>query len=261
VTLNPLGPERIAVLSGPTLMPSWDQELWDELSKRPNVAIQIPTTAVSVKILNRACILDGWILRETTGIAPAVVEFFDGADATGQIIGEQTIPGPSSGAAGGTQADVDASAANAAAANNVTLPGVAGQTTFITGFEITGAGATAGSVIVVTVTGILGGTKTYQLVIPTGAGVGIVPLQVEFSRPIPASAVNTAIVVNVPSFGAGNTNAAATAHGFQQLAGASGANAGQTAGGPAGIDNVLVRSGVFMRVISGSVTGTLVARI
>jgi hypothetical protein len=32
--------------------------------------------------------------------------------------------------------------------------------------------------------------------------------------PVPATAVNTAIVVTVPSLGAGNTNAAVTAFGF-----------------------------------------------
>ena len=83
------------------------------------------------------------------------------------------------------------------------------------GFIITGAGATAASVVTVTVTGTITGTLSFALVIPAGATTSITPLIVEFSRPIPASAANTAIVVNVPSFGAGNTNAAVVAHGFQ----------------------------------------------
>lgn len=116
-----------------------------------------------------------------------------------------------------TPVDVDASATGAAAAIVATLPAsaVAVATTFITGFEVTGTGATAGSVIIVTVTGILGGTKSYALAIPAGVGNSITPLIVEFSRPIPASGLNQPIAVNVPSFGAGNTNAAVTAHGFQ----------------------------------------------
>ena len=116
----------------------------------------------------------------------------------------------------GGQTALTASSANAAAANNQTLAGAAGKTTFISGFEITGAGATAGSTIAVTVTGTITGTLNYRLVIPAGAGVAIVALIVMFSVPIPASAVNTAIVVNVPSFGAGNLDAAVVAHGFQQ---------------------------------------------
>lgn len=104
----------------------------------------------------------------------------------------------------------------AATATTATLAGAAGKTTYITGFEVTGAGATAGSVVTVTVTGTNSATApTYVVTVPTGATTGIQPLQVEFPSPIPASGVNTAVVVNVPSFGAGNTNAAVVAHGFQ----------------------------------------------
>lgn len=131
------------------------------------------------------------------------------------VTGDDPTAGPAA-AASTSDVDVDASSANPAAANNVTLPGAAGATTYITGFEITGDGATAGSIIAITVTGILGGTKTYYLTIPIGAAAAVTPLQIQFSRPIPASALNTAITVNVPSFGLGNTNAAATAHGFQR---------------------------------------------
>lgn len=114
------------------------------------------------------------------------------------------------------QTDVDSSQQGANAAIAATLPGVAGATTFITGFEITGLGATAANNVVVTVTGILGGTKTYELPIPAGVLAGITPLVVEFTRPIPASGQNQAIVVNVPAAGAGNAAVAVTAHGFQQ---------------------------------------------
>lgn len=111
--------------------------------------------------------------------------------------------------------ELEVSSANAAAANNQTLAAAVGRTTYITGFSVSGAGATAGSVIAVTITGP-GVTLTYYVTVPAGAGVGVAPLVVDFSRPIPASAQNTAIVVNVPSFGAGNTQAAATARGFQR---------------------------------------------
>lgn len=107
------------------------------------------------------------------------------------------------------------SAAGAAQANNCALPASAGAWTHIQGFVITGAGATGASVVDVTITGLLGGTMTFKLAIPAGATTGIAPLAVNFSRPLPASAANTAITVNVPSFGAGNLHAAASAYGFQ----------------------------------------------
>lgn len=132
------------------------------------------------------------------------------------VWGDNHSPGSGGTYSGTTQTNVDNSATGAATAIAATLAAAAGATTYITGFEVTGTGATAGSTIVVTVTGILGGTLSYELAIPAGVGTPINPLIVEFPSPIPASALNTAIVVNVPSFGAGNTNAAVTAHGFQQ---------------------------------------------
>jgi hypothetical protein len=138
-----------------------------------------------------------------------------------------------SGATGAATA-VDASSANAAAANNVSLPAVVGQTNSVTGFEVTGAGATAASVILITLTGVVGGPLNYQLAIPAGASVGVAPLIVEFPVPIPATGPNVAITLNVPSFGAGNTNAAAVIHG--QLSGAASIQAAVFRGGiPAGI--------------------------
>ncbi len=114
---------------------------------------------------------------------------------------------------GGT--DITASATGAAAAISATLAAAASKTTYISGFAVTGAGATGASVITITVTGTISGTLNYKLAVPAGATSGVTPLIVEFARPIPASALNTAIVVNVPSFGAGNTDAAVVAHGFQ----------------------------------------------
>ena len=110
--------------------------------------------------------------------------------------------------------ELEVSSANPAAANNQTLAAAAGFRTYITGFSVTGGGATGASIIAVTITGLTN-TLTYHVPIPAGAAVGVTPLVVQFIRPIPASADNTAIVVNVPSFGAGNTAASASAQGFQ----------------------------------------------
>lgn len=101
----------------------------------------------------------------------------------------------------------------AAIAAVATLPAVVGKTNFLTGVEITGAGATAASVVIVTITGLTN-VLHYILAVPAGATLQVAPLVITFSPPLPSSAVNTAVSVNVPSLGAGNTNAAAVIHGF-----------------------------------------------
>lgn len=122
---------------------------------------------------------------------------------------------PSGLGGGSVPFELAVSAQVAAAANNQTLAASPGRRTYISGFTVDGLGATGAAVINVTITGLLGGTLTYPLDVPAGAGATLArPLRIEFSRPIPASADNTAIVVNVPSFGAGNTQANASAHGF-----------------------------------------------
>lgn len=102
--------------------------------------------------------------------------------------------------------------ANASAA--ATLAAVAAKTNFLSGFQITAGGATVGADVSVTITGLLGGTITYTFNAPAGALVGATPLIVTFPYPLPASAVNTAIVVTCPALGAGNTNATANAQGY-----------------------------------------------
>lgn len=103
--------------------------------------------------------------------------------------------------------------ANASAV--ATLAGTAAKTTYITGFCLSASGATAGADVTATITGLLGGTKSYTFTFPVGAVVPATPINVQFSRPLPASAQNTAIVVTLPAGGVGNTNAAATAEGYQ----------------------------------------------
>lgn len=102
--------------------------------------------------------------------------------------------------------------ANASAA--ATLTGTATTTVYISGFEVTGSGATAALPVTVTVAGLLGGTRSYTYNFASGALVGNTPLIVHFNPPLPASAINTAIVVTCPAGGAGNTNNTVVAHGF-----------------------------------------------
>ena len=112
---------------------------------------------------------------------------------------------------------VTAASGNVAAAAAVaTLPGAPGLTTFISGFEITASGATAASCVNATVAGVVSGSLTYTFCAPAGITAEAPPLIVNFNPPIPAASVNTAIMVTLPSLGAGNTNATVVTHGFQQ---------------------------------------------
>jgi len=104
--------------------------------------------------------------------------------------------------------------ANATAAATLTCP--TGKTMFISGFTVTGAGATAGAVVNVTITGVTGGTMTFAYTAATGAAVANNPLLFDFPYPIPASAMNTNIVVSCPALGAGNTNNSVVAFGYSR---------------------------------------------
>lgn len=99
----------------------------------------------------------------------------------------------------------------AAASNTVTLPAAAGTTTYINGFVCTSGIPGANQIGVVTVTGCQGGTLSFQFPETTGFGGQLV---VFFPMPIPASAPNQAISVNIPAITSGAVTAAA-AWGFQ----------------------------------------------
>lgn len=108
-----------------------------------------------------------------------------------------------------------ASGVVAASSAVATLAAAASKTTYLAGFQVTFAGATAAAVVTLTVAGTTGGSLSYVVAVPAGATAAGTPLVVTFDPPIPASAVNTAITVTLPSLGAGNTAAATVAHGFQ----------------------------------------------
>ena len=123
---------------------------------------------------------------------------------------------PPMGPSGDLGTIINASSGNVAnAAAVATLAAAAGKHTFLAGFALTAAGATGALVVNATVTGLVGGTATFTFTAPAGVAVGASPLVVTFDPPIRSSAQNTAIVVTLPALGAGNTNAAANAWGFQ----------------------------------------------
>ena len=111
---------------------------------------------------------------------------------------------------------ITASSGNVAAGTAAaTLAAAAGKTTYIVGATVTGGGATAGSIVNGTIVGTISGTMTFNVPVATGVTVGNQPIYFDFYPAIPASAVNTAIVVSVPTLGAGNTNSSVIAWGYQ----------------------------------------------
>jgi hypothetical protein len=108
----------------------------------------------------------------------------------------------------------DSTGSLAAMPGTATLPAVPGATNQLSGFSITGGGATAASIVQGTITGLGIKPLTFDIAVPAGATAGISPVVVNFTNPIPASGPNVPIVLNLPSFGAGNTNAVGNIWGF-----------------------------------------------
>lgn len=109
----------------------------------------------------------------------------------------------------------NASSGNVAAAvANATIPAAIGKLACLAGIDVTAAGATAAAVVVMTVTGVKGGPLSYVYVAPAGVTLQAPVFEVTFDPPLEASAQNVAIVVSLPSLGAGNTNAAVNARGL-----------------------------------------------
>lgn len=131
-----------------------------------------------------------------------------------QTAGPVTVQPP--GLTGATVAIAAASGNVANTAAVATLAAAVGKTTYITGFSITSSGATVGAVVLATLAGLVGGvTFTYVYAVMAGAALGNATLHVDFAIPLPASAVNTAIVLTLPALGVGNTNAAVVIRGYQ----------------------------------------------
>jgi hypothetical protein len=114
--------------------------------------------------------------------------------------------------------DITASSGNVAAATaTATLAAATGKVTYICGFAITSSGSTAAAVVSPTITNLVTGTLTFTYTTVAGVTLANAPLIVPFTtRCLPANAPNTAIVVSMPSLGAGNTNTTVDAWGYQR---------------------------------------------
>lgn len=252
---------RDVTLDNPQDPRNRDIDLWNYLSARPVIPVNIASGAASGLILGKQCILAGWSLRETTGTADLQVEFIDGGTSGDPVVGEQTILAPLPGSVGLVDTQVTGSATGTTASINASLPGVAGQTTYVTGFEITGSGATSAITGIATLAGVITGTLSYAWGVPAGATVPATPLVVSFPVPIAASGLNQAITLTVPASGTGATQIACAIHGYQRLAGSTAGQSGQTATSDLGEPGVLCRGGLYLRVITGSVVGSAWVRV
>lgn len=103
----------------------------------------------------------------------------------------------------------------AAGVATATLAAAAGKTTYLCGFTITSAGSTAAAVVNATAANTVTGILSFTYTSAAGATLANQPLVVPFNPCIPANAANTTIPVSLPSLGAGNTNTAVNAWGFQ----------------------------------------------
>ncbi len=98
---------------------------------------------------------------------------------------------------------------------NATLAATGGKTTYLNDVMITAAGATTALAVTGNITGLLGGTKHFTFVFPAGNATAAQPFVFSPPQPLPASAANTTIVVNLPASGAGGLFATVTVDGFQ----------------------------------------------
>lgn len=113
---------------------------------------------------------------------------------------------------------VTGSGSGTTAAVTATLPGVASKTTYICGYSVSQTNPTAATATSITVAGVI--TATMSFGAPTLAAAATTmhpsPVVQNFFPCIPASAVNTSIVVTSPALGAGATLNTAAAWGYQK---------------------------------------------
>lgn len=155
-------------------------------------------------------------MRKLLVVVGALCALIFGALAQpGPIIGPPQFTLPVGDYPAGSTPVAAASGTVAAATATATLAASATKTTYLCSFIITSTGSTAAAVVAPTVTGLVGGTWTLTYATVAGATLANQPLVVTLSRCVPGSAVNTAVVVSVPSLGAGNTNTTVVAQGYQ----------------------------------------------
>ncbi len=216
----------------------------------PAIAVHIAATSASQKLLGGDAILVGWSFRESTGLAGALAELYDGGDAGGTLLGILSFSGGADPAASQSAQAATASGGNAAQAATIT-PG-AGVTAFIQSLRITGLGATAAAQVTATLAGVTGGTINYPVSVPAGVTVPITPIFDGWGTVgLPGSAPATAITLTLPAFGAGNTLESASISGYFRN------QVGFTDRQSFGLSGLYVQSALYLNMITGSIKGSI----
>jgi hypothetical protein len=109
----------------------------------------------------------------------------------------------------------NASTDSANAAVQTSIAAVPGQLNYVVFAQCRGTGATASSSVVATVTGLLGGSIVLPVTIPIISGNLDWYATISVPTGWPASASNTAVVIQVPAAGAGNLHAACSILGYR----------------------------------------------
>jgi len=109
----------------------------------------------------------------------------------------------------------NASTDSANAAVQTSIPAVPGYLNYVVFAQCRGTGATASSSIVGTVTGLLGGSIVLPVTVPIISGNLDWYATLSVPSGWPASAANTAVVIQVPAAGAGNLHAACSILGYR----------------------------------------------
>lgn len=207
-------------------------------------------TATSQLLVGPACTLCGWSIRESTGLAGAIVELISGSTAGGELLGTIALTAGFDPTASQTPAASAQNAANAALA--VSIVAGAGLFAFVTSLRVTGEGATAATTVIATLTGGQGGTISYPIAVPAAVAGPITPVTDSFgTRGLQSAAMGGTITLNVPAFGAGNTLAQAQITGYVQATAGS-----ERTVGPDDV-GIQARNGIFLSVLQGSVKGTV----
>lgn len=196
--LYSLAAVTLSILDGGTIIVPPNSWVSISLHRGAKVYAQGVPDNAPITVLVRAC---DFLQDTSTGLLSELVDIEAQTGTSDYPFGATPIVATS-----GNQANGVATATLAASLT---------QKTWITGFEVTGSGATTGLDVTVMVTNVLGVTLSYTYTFTAGALVANTPLIIEFVKPLPTAAVNTAIAVSCPAGGLGNTNNTVVAHGYQ----------------------------------------------
>lgn len=148
-----------------------------------------------------------------SGIAWAQVPPGGGSGTNGWL---QAIYQQLGGSGGSIRTQLTASATGTTAAVTATLAAAAGKTTFICGFSVSPGSAASAISINVTTTGLTNNAKWAVGAPVTAAGTTGTTLTQNFNPCVPASAVNTGIVITSGALGTSGINNDVQAWGYQQ---------------------------------------------